>query len=174
MIPLKEATAEKHKQAERMPFNIRMFRGQLSKDEYRLYLVQQAEIFNAIEAKGTPHPSLNRHTLVQADIEELKEAGSTTDELLESTRTYVSHLNSLLGNDILPHVYLNYLAIMFGGQMMKKAVPSTGRMYDFDNMQEAMMAVRQVQRDDWADEVNKGFDYLITIFDELEKVTVSQ
>jgi hypothetical protein len=63
---------------------------------------------------------------------------------------------------------------MFGGQMMKKAVPSTGRMYDFENMQEALQAVRRVQKDEWADEVNKGFDYLIAIFDELEKVTVNQ
>jgi len=57
---------------------------------------------------------------------------------------------------------------MFGGQMMKKAVPSTGRMYVFDNTQEAIQTIRNVQKDEWADEVNKGFDFNILIFEELE------
>ncbi len=51
---------------------------------------------------------------------------------------------------------------------MKKSVPSAGRMYDFDNMPEAAQSIRNVQKDEWADEVNKGFDFIITIFDELE------
>ena len=46
MTPLKEATSEKHKQAERMPFNIRMFKGELSKNDYLLYLNQQLQIFS--------------------------------------------------------------------------------------------------------------------------------
>jgi hypothetical protein len=33
MLPLKEATAEKHKLAERMPFNGRMYTGKLTDDE---------------------------------------------------------------------------------------------------------------------------------------------
>ena len=35
---LKEATAEKHKLAERMPFNGRMYTGKLTDDEYCIYL----------------------------------------------------------------------------------------------------------------------------------------
>ncbi|MBX2946128.1 MAG: biliverdin-producing heme oxygenase [Cyclobacteriaceae bacterium] len=172
MKPLKEATAEKHKQAERMPFNIRMFRAQLTKEEYLLYLIQQAKIFEAIEQKGTPHPSLNRYDRVQADIQELQPTDGFQHEVLEGTRAYADYLKTLNAEEVLPHVYLNYLALMYGGQMMKKSVPSMGRMYDFDNMQEALLAIRSVQKDEWADEVNKGFDFLINIFDELEKVTV--
>lgn len=172
MIPLKEATAEKHKQAERMPFNVRMFRSLLSKDEYLLYLIQQAEVFKTIEVIGTPHESLNRYPAVLEDIAELRPVGST-EEVLDSTKAYVHYLASLTYEQVLPHIYLNYLAIMYGGQMMKKVVPSAGKMYDFENMPQALQAVRSVQRDEWADEVNKGFDYIIAIFDELEKVTVN-
>lgn len=157
-----------------MPFNVRMFRGQLGKEEYFLYLVQQAEIFKVIEDIGTPHKGLDRLASVQADILELNAAGFAQEDVLESTNAYSQYLSKLNAEQVLPHVYLNYLAIMFGGQMMKKAVPSKGRMYDFENMQEALQAVRRVQKDEWADEVNKGFDYLIAIFDELEKVTVNQ
>lgn len=168
MLPLKEATVIKHKQAETMPFNTRMFRGLLSKNEYLLYLNQQLQIFQTIEKIGLPHLSLKRTENVRADIDELKSQGFHSDIILNSTTAYVHYLGSLSYEQILPHVYLNYMAIMFGGQVMKKAVPSTGRMYMFDNMQETVQAIRNVQKDEWAEEVNKGFDFNIQILEALE------
>jgi heme oxygenase (biliverdin-producing, ferredoxin) len=168
MQQLKEATAEKHKKAERMPFNVRMFNSKLSKDEYLLYLHQQYQIFRAIEAIGLPHADLARSKNILDDIDELNSQGYKADSILDSTHQYVNYINSLAYEQVLPHIYLNYLAIMFGGQIMKKSVPSTGRMYEFDNMREALESVRIVQKDEWADEVNKGFDFIISIFDELE------
>ena len=169
MLPLKEATSEKHKVAERMPFNGRMFRGLLSKTEYLLYLNQQLQIFQAIEQKDLPHESLKRVESVQADIMDLKSQGIQNERVLSSTKAYADYLAGLSNEGILPHIYLNYMAIMFGGQMIKKAVPSVGNMYEFSNMQEAIQSIRAVQKDEWADEVNKGFDFNIAIFDELEK-----
>jgi heme oxygenase len=170
MLPLKEATSIRHKQAERMPFNSRMFNGVLSKNEYLLYLNQQLQIFQEIERIELPHSSLKRADNVQADIDELKSQGNKTEIILKSTNEYVEYLGTLSYDQILPHIYLNYMAIMFGGQMMKKKVPSTGRMYDFENMQEAIQSIRNVQSDEWADEVNRGFDFNISILDELETV----
>ena len=46
-------------------------------------------------------------------------------------------------------------------------------MYDFDNMQEAVGAIRATQKDEWADEVNKGFEFIIKIADELQNNTGS-
>jgi len=168
MIPLKEATSIKHKQAERMPFNARMFKGLLNKGEYLLYLNQLLQIFQTLESIGLPHNSLKRTEKIQADIHELMSQGYTTDVVLSSTRTYIDYLGSLSYEEALPHIYLNYMAIMFGGQMMKKMVPSTGRMYLFDNMQETIQSIRNVQKDEWAEEVNKGFDFNILMFEELE------
>jgi hypothetical protein len=51
---------------------------------------------------------------------------------------------------------------------MKSKVPGSGRMYDFDNMMECVGSIRAIQKDEWVDEVNKGFDFLINIFDELQ------
>jgi heme oxygenase len=168
MLPLKEATSIKHKLAERMTFNSRMFRGLLNKEEYLLYLSQQQQIFQVIESIGLPHNSLIRAQNVQADIDELKAQGMNSGLILNSTNLYADYLRNLSYEQVLPHVYLNYMAIMFGGQMMKKSVPSTGRMYVFENMQEAIQSIRTVQKDEWADEVNKGFDFNISILDELE------
>lgn len=168
MLHLKEATSIKHKLAEKMPFNSRMFAGLLSKEEYLLYLHQQLQIFQAIESNELPHNSLKRSENVQADIDELQSQGIDSGSILSSTRAYADYLGSLSYEQVLPHIYLNYMAIMFGGQMMKKAVPSTGRLYVFENMQEAIQSIRNVQKNEWADEVNKGFDFNISILEELE------
>jgi len=170
MTSLKEATSIKHKQAERMPFNTRMFNGLLSKNEYLLYLNQQLQIFQTIERIGLPDNRLKRTENVQADIDELKSQGYFSDLILNKTIGYVNYLASLSFEQVLPHVYLNYMAIMFGGQMMKKVVPSSGRMYAFDNMKETIQSIRNVQKDEWAEEVNKGFEFIILIFEELETV----
>ena len=61
---------------------------------------------------------------------------------------------------------------MFGGQMMKKNTPGQGKMYDFHNMRECMESVRKIQKDEWADEVNTGFDFMIEIFRNLEKCII--
>lgn len=169
-MSLKELTSEKHKQAERMPFNVRMFRGELGVDEYLHYLTQQATIFQLIEQKGVPHPSLLRLKKVFEDIEELLPSVIKISPSLKSMEEYGTYLQKLTYEEILPHIYLHYLAIMYGGQMMRSKVPGSGRMYDFDDMQGAAASIRSLQKDEWADEVNKGFDFMIKIFDELEGI----
>jgi hypothetical protein len=58
---------------------------------------------------------------------------------------------------------------MFGGQMMKSKVPGSGKMYEFEgDMRELIGSVRAIQNDEMADEVNKGFQYIINILDELQ------
>jgi hypothetical protein len=40
-------------------------------------------------------------------------------------------------------------------------------------MQEAIGSIRAIQNDEWADEVNKGFEFIIKIADELQNITES-
>lgn len=168
---LREATAELHSKAEKMEFNQRMFRGELSTDEYVKYLYQQLIIFEAIEAKDLPHPSLNRVNNVKEDLSELESSLDKMNGPLPITLMYANYLHSLTQEERLPHVYLNYLALAYGGQIMKSKTPGSGKMYDFDNMQEVVSAIRATQKDEWADEVNKGFQFIINISDELQNFT---
>ena len=162
---LKEATAELHSKAEKMMFNQRMFRGELSQFEYLNYLIQQSYIFQEIENRNLPHPNLKRLSSINEDINEL---GGYTFKISKPTTDYVVYLGDLNQSSLNAHIYLNYLAIMFGGQMMKSKVPGKGRMYDFDNVPELVTMIRGIQKDEWADEVNKGFQYIINILDELQ------
>ena len=169
MISLREATGEKHKIAEGMVFNQRMVKGELSKNEYLSYLIQQLTIFDAIEVHELPNPLLNRFNKILEDVKELSGNDIIQINQLESTNEYKKYLNSLTKEQILPHVYLNYLAIIFGGQIIKKNIPGSGKMYEFDgDVREIAGSIRAIQKDEWADEVNIGFDYLINIYDELQ------
>jgi heme oxygenase len=177
MLPLKDAIAEKHSLAEKMPFNQRMFRGELTNEEYILYLSQQLAIFDAIEKDELPHLSLTRSHRIFEDISELmnlNENESFDINPLESTNEYRTYLSSLSKEEKLPHVYLNYLALMFGGQMMKSKVPGAGKMYEFaGDIKEVAGSIRAIQKDEWADEANKALDYNINILDELQKISES-
>jgi len=174
MLPLKEAIAEKHSLAEKMTFNQRMFNGEISKEEYILYLCQQLAIFDAIEIHELPHPSLDRAGKVFEDIKELMGEGQIQITPLGSTNEYRKYLNTLTKEEQLPHVYLNYLAIMFGGQMMKSKIPGSGKMYEFDgDVREIAGSIRAIQKDEWADEANKALDYNINILDELQRLSES-
>jgi heme oxygenase len=163
---LKEATAELHSKAEKMMFNQRMFRGELSKLEYGNYLTQQLAIFSEIESREVlPHKNLKRSEVIRQDINEL---GVYTFKINKATNDYVVYLGDLNQSSLNAHIYLNYLALVYGGQIMKSKVPGSGKMYEFEGeMMELIGSVRAIQKDEWADEVNKGFQYIINILDEL-------
>ena len=163
---LKEATALLHSKAEKMMFNQRMFRGELSQFEYLNYLIQQSYIFQEIENRKLPHPNLQRLSSINEDINEL---GGYTFKISKPTTDYVVYLGDLNQSSLNAHIYLNYLALMFGGQMMKSKVPGSGKMYEFEGeMMELIGSIRAIQNDEMADEVNKGFQYIINILDELQ------
>ncbi len=164
---LRESTSELHRKAEQMEFNQRMMKGELSIVEYSRYLMSQYFIFEVIEQYFTlPEPGLARSNRVKED---LKELGETVIMMSPKTQEYVDYLIALDNDTVQPHIYLNYLALAFGGQMIKTKIHGSGRMYDFDNMHASVGAIRQIQKDEWADEVNKGFYYIINILDELQR-----
>ena len=70
-MSLREATAELHSRAEKMPFNQRMFKGELSDVEYVNYLLQQMTIFNEFETRDLVIKGLDRKQKVIEDILEL-------------------------------------------------------------------------------------------------------
>ncbi len=168
MESLRDATYDNHEKAEHMPFNKRLLDGKLNEEEYLMHLVQQIEVFKAIENVGLPSETLSRVKQAQEDIDELKAKGCKSNTVLNSAKKYADYLSTLDKEGVLPHIYLNYLALMYGGQVMKRMVPSTGKMYDFEKKKEAMQAVRKVQKDEWADEANKGYGFMIEILKELE------
>jgi heme oxygenase len=166
---LREATTAKHKEAESVPFNQRLMRGELTHEEYGRYLTVQYNIFDTIESKfGLPRTDLFRADLILDDLTELGVIDITT--LGPNARLYCDYLRGLDYKSAQPHIYLNYMAILMGGQMMKSKVIGSGRMYDFgdsSNVRHLAKIIRNDIKDDWADEVNKGYEFIISILNEL-------
>jgi heme oxygenase len=172
---LKEATSEKHRKAERMPFNVLMINGKLTAPQYEWYLQSQYKIFEAIEDNfELPHPALARKEAVKSEIDSVGMDAfnggvpQSTMQVVQAALDYAEYIKGLEQEEVNAHIYLHYLALMFGGQMIKSKVPGNGAMYEFgEDMMAAAGAIREIQSDDWADEVNLGFDKMIQIFKEL-------
>jgi heme oxygenase len=145
-----------------------MYSGRLTGSQYGEYLKSQLAIFATLENNFEfPNEGLKRVSAVSEDLGFLGIADVSTDK---ATELYIQYLKGLTQDDANAHIYLNYLAIMFGGQIMKEKTPGQGKMYDFENMMESANSIRAIQKDEWADEVNRGFDFMIEIFKELDDV----
>jgi hypothetical protein len=65
------------------------------------------------------------------------------------------------------YVYLYHMADMYGGQMIKKCIPGSGKRFDFENRPALIAKIREHLTDDLAEEANIAFDYTLELFDEL-------
>lgn len=170
-MSLREQTKEKHKEAEQLLFNKRLLNGELSEYEYAMYLFQQLKVFHAIELKIKLPEDLKRTSNIDDDLFQLEER-NLKGELyeLKETTDYVNYLDTLNQEEIMVHVYLNYMALLFGGQIIKNNIYGQGHMYVFKNKSECIDYIRSKQKDTWADEVNLGFTYNIRILKALENI----
>lgn len=172
MTPLKHAIDALHREAEQTPFNQRMMRGELTTLEYGQYLFQMYHIFSAIERYPLPHAELARSERTFRDVRAVVQPPVQFRDVYccDATVQYVTHLHMLSQTELLPHVYLNYMALLFGGQLLKKTTPGPGTMYQFAHPQEMIAAIRAVQQDTWVAEANRGLQHHINIFHELHSI----
>ena len=102
MKPLKEATHDKHKEAENMLFNKKMFKGELNKEEYGWYLRSKFNIFKTIEDNfELPHKGLSRVEAVAFDLMSLGVNELVCDE---ATRDYLEYLKGLSQENANAHI----------------------------------------------------------------------
>jgi heme oxygenase len=69
---------------------------------------------------------------------------------------------------LLAHIYVRHFGDMYGGQMIAKRNPGSGKMYQFENVDELKEIVRSRLDDDMSDEANMCFQFAIRLFKELE------
>lgn len=168
-MSLKDAIAEKHDKAENHRFVKLLFSGQMSKEIYADYLFNQFLAYAKLEGLAEKYGLLDgiegikRADLMDADLLELKEASF----LHKSTIRYLEYLNTVPTEKLMAHIYVRHFGDMYGGQMLKKVVPSQGRMYDFENRAELIAKTRERLTEDLGEEANKVFDFVLGLFDEI-------
>jgi hypothetical protein len=169
MSNLRDATKTLHDRLESLPFNKRMFEGNQTNAERATYLCSNLEIFEVLD----PHVPVNmrRSTLIEEDIGKLNEAFADAPQTTFAYRTYLEKVC----DDLRPHIYLNYMGFMFGGQIMKKRYPQAASMYEFDDIEAQREYIRQricesYNSPEWntfVSEVKVGFKWHIGISQQL-------
>jgi heme oxygenase len=114
-----------------------------------------------------------RSTLIEDDLQELENLFNL-DEIednLQSTIEYNHHIQTLMedGNNdaLIAHLYVRHFGDAHGGQIIKKNVPGSGSMYEFDDRPGLIKGVRELLHDGMADEAKNCFEYAERLFHEL-------
>lgn len=169
---LKELTWEHHQNAERTEFANILISGDIHPRLYQKYLHSQLIIYSTLESLVDLPLNLQgvfRSSLILEDLQEL-EAEHRLQELtdfLPSVDDYVEHLTQLDNESLIAHVYVRHFGDMHGGQIIKKNVPGSGLMYEFENRSDLIAGIRELLNDDMVREARICFSFAERLFYEL-------
>lgn len=172
---IREQTKEIHELAEKTKFSQRMVNGEISNQDYLNYLVCQRKIFQTMETWNEfniPHSALPRVEAIEQDIAELKERDpSCVENLLPNVVNEYHYymLGCMEPEQFNSHVYVNYMGMLFGGSIVKKNAPTSGRLYNFENRTDCIAAIRELNLD--VTQVKKAFLYHIEMLLELQEMS---
>lgn len=169
-MTLRLAIKEKHDRAEHHTFTKVLLSGKISPQTYGDFLYNQLFCYDVLEALAKDCGLLDGLDGIERSkriAEDLNELGVTSLKPHQSTVDYIEHIRSLNQKQLLAHLYVRHMADMYGGQIIKKFVPTGGRYYEFENRAELVSKLREKLSEDLADEANVAFDFAIQLFDEL-------
>jgi heme oxygenase (biliverdin-producing, ferredoxin) len=176
MSKLKELTWENHQKAERTDMARKMLKG-MTPHEYHRYIYNQYVMYAALESRANiigvldGIENIQRAEYIREDLQELElehNIQRNVDLLCPIVNRYVSHVMELDNDGIIAHLYVRHFGDMHGGQMIKKRNPGSGKMYEFENVEELKATVRTMLHDNMADEANRCFEFAMQLFEELE------
>lgn len=173
---LKELTRLHHENAERSEFANLLISGDISPKLYQEYLHAQLACYEALETAIEVPVDLEpifRADAIYEDLEELERIYDLPElvDNLQCVTEYVAHIHNLSereDNDaLMAHLYVRHFGDAHGGQMIKKKVPGSGKMYEFENRKELIQQVRELLHDGMAEEAKICFEYSERLFIEL-------
>jgi len=179
---LKELTWEHHKNAERQEFAKILISGKIHPDFYATYLWNQHKRYDLLEAIAAPMGlfstlgDIRRRQKCEADFIELWKH-KEQPPVLPSTQEYINHMRDIMTdrNALIAHMYVLYMGDLSGGQMIKKKVPGSGTMYDFEqDVPVVKDNIRAMCDDSMAEEAKYVFDSSTKLFQELMELDVER
>ena len=180
MSILRDYTNDKHRQAEGTAFVQYMLHGTIAPEHYAEYLKQMHVIYSNIEYFAEISllfhdlPDIKRADRMRQDLEEL--GYTVTDQPLPSVERWRQRIVDLYysgrKDQILAHVYVRHMGDLYGGKVIAKRVPGSGRSYEFEDRPGLIKALDAKLSMDILDEALTAFDLAIDVFNELqEKIT---
>ena len=176
MSKLKELTWANHQKAERTEHASKLLKG-MSPQEYHRYIYNQYVQYAVLESRAKELGVLEgiddicRAKSISQDMVELEDEyriQRNVDLLCPVVARYTGHVMSLTEkDDLLAHIYVRHFGDMYGGQMIKKRNPGSGKMYEFTDVETLKSSVRAMLKDEMADEANRCFEFAMQLFEEL-------
>lgn len=175
-LNLKALTKEHHDNAERTEFADMLLSGNIPPRLYQQYLAAQLANYAALESAveiPIELESIFRSTQIEDDLIEIENMYDLeeVEEPLKSVVEYQRHIDVLVEDNnntgLLAHLYVRHFGDAHGGQIIKKHVPGTGAMYEFDDRKALIDGVRELLNDDMADEAKICFEFAERMFMEL-------
>lgn len=177
MSKLKELTWENHQKAERTEHARKLLKG-MTPEEYHRYIYNQYVQYAALESQAkiwgvlTGIEHICRAPSILEDMEELENQYNiqrNTDLLCSVVFRYVDYITQLTDyKDLLAHLYVRHFGDMYGGQIIAKRNPGSGKMYIFEDVDVLKDTVRARLADDMAAEANRCFEFAMQLFEELD------
>jgi heme oxygenase (biliverdin-producing, ferredoxin) len=178
-MSLKEITKDLHADAERTEFAKKLLSGTISKEEYTNYLYQMMLIYGRIENSCRSQgffknlPDIERAWAIYQDFIELASNNHRYTWLPSTLEYYDYILNLILDPNrkhlIKAHLYCRHMGDLFGGQIIAKRVPGSGKFYQFKDADMLKAALRAELTDDLGDEARIAFEWAIKIMKELNE-----
>lgn len=174
-MTLKEATYEKHKQAENTPFMQLLFKQKLPQDFWEDFTYQKSLIYNGIEGTAgacgllQDLPDIQRTHYLYKDYMEMTQ-GKNKHPYRAVTIDYYKYILSIFpdADRIMAHVYVWHMGDLFGGQMIKKIVPGSHRALTFKDSDTLKNIIRTKLKDTMAEEANMAFDWAIKLLNDYD------
>lgn len=173
---LKALTKEHHDNAERTEFADMLLGGNIPPRLYQQYLHAQLANYSALESVVEVPMELEpifRSTQIEEDLVEL-EATYDLDEIEEPLRSvvqYEKHVNTLAEKNntdgLLAHLYVRHFGDAHGGQIIKRNIPGSGQMYEFEDRKALIAGVRELLHDGMEVEAKNCFEFAESLFQEL-------
>jgi heme oxygenase len=169
-MTLRDAIKDKHEAAEAHPFTELLLSGQIPTQMYGEFLYNMTAIYSALESRmrqiGTFNdtPEMFRAEIMAQDFDEL-DLDSVT--MHKSTHDCIDRIEEVSDHQLMAYFYLYHMADMYGGQMIKKHIPGSGKRFQFTDRPALIAKIREHLTDDLADEANRAFGYTLELFDDL-------
>lgn len=170
-MSLRSAIKEQHDAAEAHPLTAVMLSGRLTPYAYADLIANQLIVYRAVEEAAKKHKllvdGLERSDLMEQDLLELMsfQIGELSEfKIVNVQRDRLEHLDQ---NGVLAHLYVNHMADIYGGQILKSKLPGKCKRYDFENRSELVGKIRSMLTDDLASEAQMAFSFTLQLFDDV-------
>ena len=171
---LRSLCQEQHTLAEHTIVAQGLIDGTINPQTYKNLCYQLYFITDAIESRGiTQFEFSQQRDLYRKDkfVQDLAECPSGPVVLCNSTKTYLEYLQSLSALLLKGHIYVHYMGLLYGGQLIAKKLNLPTNHLKFENVKSTVDYVRQnilndLSSEDGAEAVT-AFKNIIAIYEEL-------